>query len=242
MGAKFASVPGSFLLVHSPLVGPSTLASLAERLAGRGTAVATPDLTGVATAEPPVWRHLVASATSAATDLPGSVVVVGHSGAGAYLPAIGRRLEQRLGALVFVDAGVPPLRGAHRTPARLLEVVDALTVDGMLPPWSEWWPPEAIAELLPDPAVRAALSADMPRLPRRFFDEEVPVPPSWSNRPCAYLRLSDAYAAQFEEAGSRGWPRAVIEGTHLSIVTDPGPVMVAIDSLLEAVGSDPGRL
>ncbi len=72
----------------------------------------------------------------------------------------------------------------------------------------------------------------MPRLPRSFYDEDVPVPEGWSDRWCGYLRLSAAYDAEFEEAGNRGWPRTDVEGTHLSIHTQSGSVLGAIKSLL----------
>ena len=35
--------------------------------------------------------------------------------------------------------------------------------DGLLPPWHEWFPPEVVAELVPDAEVRARFCADVPR-------------------------------------------------------------------------------
>jgi pimeloyl-ACP methyl ester carboxylesterase len=223
---------GSFLLVHSPLVGPSSWAALAERAAAQGVDVVVPDLTPVAEAEPPWWKMIVGTAAAAARGLDGPVVVVGHSGAGAYLPEIGHRLGDRLGALVFVDAVVPPRRGAHQTPAGMKRLLEGQTVDGMLLPWLDWWPKATVEELLPNSTDRDVLAADMPRLFRSFYDEAVPVPDEWSDRWCAYLQLSAAYEAEFEEAGDRGWPRAVVDGTHLSIHTEPDQVLRAIESLL----------
>ncbi len=95
---------GSLLLVHSPLVGPSSWAALAQRAAAQGVDATVPDLTQVAEAEPPRWKMLVDTAVTAADCLDGPVVAIGHSGAGAYLPEIGQRLGDYLGALIFVDA------------------------------------------------------------------------------------------------------------------------------------------
>jgi hypothetical protein len=36
--------------------------------------------------------------------------------------------------------------------------------------------------------------------------------------------LSETYQDQAEEAARRGWPVEVVDGDHLSIVTDPEPI------------------
>lgn len=88
----------SALLIHSPLVGPSSWARAADVLLSRGSEVAVPDLTRVTESSPPWWRMLVDTAVAATADLAPPIVVVGHSGAGAFLPAIGERLRGRLGS------------------------------------------------------------------------------------------------------------------------------------------------
>ena len=191
----------SLLLVHSPLVGPSTMLRLADLAAADGNSVALPDLTHAAEAEAPQWRDFVERAVTGAANLSSGIVLVGHSGAGAFLPKIGEALADRMGQLVFVDAVVPPARGFHQTPS---EMIDALNVEddaGLLLPWLEWWPPADVQELLPEPADRRLLASDMPRLRRTFYDEEIPVPHGWFGWRCAYLRLSDAYDAEYEAGG-----------------------------------------
>ncbi len=225
---------GSLLLVHSPLVGPSSWAAFAQRAAAQGVDAIVPDLTGVALAEAPKWEMLVDTAVAAADGLDGPMVVVGHSGAGAYLPEIGQRLGDYLGALIFVDAVVPPREGVHQTSAGMKQPLGEKTIDGTLLRWLDWWPTATVEELLPHAADREVLCADMPRLPRSFFDEGVPVPDGWSDRSCAYLKLSGAYDSAFEDAGSRGWPRMSVDGTHLSIHTEPDRVLSAIEPLIDA--------
>lgn len=221
----------SLLLVHSPLLGPSSWRAAAGVLIDRGYDVAVPDLTAVAEAPPPRWRTLVDAAHAAASDLSPPVAVVGHSGAGAFLPAIGDRLSVRGGWSVFVDAVIPPPAGAHETSAELQSLLDGQTEGDRLRPWLDWWPEEVLDQLLPDPSDRALLRGDMPRLPRAFYDEQVPVPDGWSGGRCAYLKLSTAYDDGFEEAGRRGWPVAELDADHLAVHTEPEMVAEAIVGL-----------
>ncbi len=222
----------SVLLVHSPLLGPSSWARVASVLEGRGYEVAVPDLTDVADAATPRWLAFVDTAVADAGTLPGPIAAIGHSGAGAFLPAIGQRLGQSLRRLVFVDAVIPPQSGAHVTPSALKAMLDQQTRDGHLRRWLEWWPDDVIDQLLPHPSDRQALINDMPHLPRSFYDESVPVPDGWSDRECAYLKLSEAYADEFEEADTRGWARIELDANHLSIHTEPERIANTLDSLL----------
>src|SRR5690606_23522968 len=99
---------------------------------------------------PPRWEAFVGAAAEAAATLPGEVAVVGHSGAGVFPPAMAGRLGRRAVALLFVDAVVPPPRGAHETPARLRRMLDEQTVDGRLRRWLDWWSKDVVDELVPD--------------------------------------------------------------------------------------------
>ncbi len=223
----------SLLLIHSPLTGPSVWSALAAVARGGSWEVAAPDLTSVATASPPAWRTLVELANAAASTLEPPIVIVGHSGAGVFLPLIGRGLGDRLAALVFVDAVVPPEVGAHQTAAGLAAMLDGQTEDGLLKEWLDWWPEDVISEILPDPEDRRLLRSDMPRLARSFYAEEVPVPEHWSQWPCRYLQLSAAYDLDRDEAVRRRWRTARLEGTHLSVHTEPRAVFRAV---LELIG------
>lgn len=219
------------LFVHSPLVGPSSWASLAPLVRQRGAVTAVPDLTGVAGAPSPAWRWFVAEAVAAAADLPGTVVVVGHSGAGVMLPAIAAALGDRHASTVFVDAVVPPESGSHHTPPQLLELLDGVTTDDVLAPWLDWWPASTIAELLPSADLEASVRSDLPQLPRAFYDDDVHVPDGWTSRRNAYVQTSPAYDDDHRRAAALGWPTAVVDGTHLSILTDPGTVLGALDDV-----------
>lgn len=96
------------VLLHSPLVGPSTLTPLSAALEARGRAVIAPDLTGFATGATPSWLSDIDAAVGSIGGAD-RVTLIGHSGGGALMPAIGGRLRARMAAGVFVDAVVPAL-------------------------------------------------------------------------------------------------------------------------------------
>ncbi len=218
-------------MVHSPLVGPSTMTRFARQAEHAGPQVVLPDLTSIAAAQQP-HGHLVERAVAAAGDLTGPVTVVGHSGAGVFLPVIGAHLGDDV-ELVFVDAVVPPRTGVYQAPDAMCSLLDAQAVDGLLRPWLQWWPDEVVDHLLPEADDRAQLEADMPQMPRSFYDADVDVPAGWSQRSCAYLRLSPAYDDDYVEAASRGWPTASIDSTHLGLFTDAVHVFTATMTLVD---------
>ncbi len=227
------------LLVHSPLVGPSVWAPFADEAARRGASVYVPDLRRVAEADPPYWERFVATAVAAGESERQAISVVGHSGAGVYLPVIGERLRRRLRALVFIDAPLPPRSGVHRTPDSMRTLLDANTEDGLLRTWWDWWPADLMERAVPDEVVRDALRADMPRVPRALYDEEVPVPAGWSEWACGYIQLSASYADAVTEARRRAWPLVEHEAHHLGLVTDPAIVVDAVETILAHLASPP---
>lgn len=221
------------LLVHSPLVGPSSWTRLATSAADRGIETIVPDLTGVAESPPPRWSTFVDLACDAVSPLD-RVVIVGHSGAGTMLPVIADRLNDRVSALIFVDAVVPPAEGVHQTPTGLQAMLDEQTTEGQLTPWLEWWPTDVIETLLPSAADRETLAADMPSLARDFYDDAIPMPDSWTGWSCAYLQLSEAYDDDRERATRFGWPSVVLDSSHLGIFTSPTETLDALLTLVSA--------
>lgn len=218
------------LFVHSPLVGPSSLRRLTESASSLGLEVILPDLTGAPSSDRPheEYCRLVVDAGRQMTTTP---VVVGHSGAGVFLPTIGDAIGGAT-RLVFLDAALPPTNGAHATSTAMRLMLDAHTEDGLLRPWLDWWPPETIHALLPFEADRRELRLDMPRLPRSFYDIDVGVPPGWSATGCAYLGLSEAYDAEVREATDRGWPTERLDSSHLGTHTDTERVLACLMKLI----------
>jgi hypothetical protein len=148
-------------------------------------------------------------------------VLVGHSGAGFFLPSIATGLDSTVRRLVFVDAGVPPCEGVAATGAEFLEQLRSLAPDGTLPKWSTWWGESVMEHLVPDGARRAEIEAEMPEVPFAFFETPVPLPVGWCEGPGAFVLLSEPYRGDASTARSLGWPVVEDLGNHLDIVNDP---------------------
>jgi hypothetical protein len=211
-----------FVLVHSPLVGPGTWSPVAQELERRRHGALIPSLHAQRKTTQRDWRHTVAAASAALGRLTKPVVLVGHSGAGPLLPAIADAASAPVSTLIIVDSGLPVKTGeTPMVPPFVLEHLRTLAVDGMLPPWSEWFGEDAMRQLVPDHALRSALEREMPQLPLAYFEQQVTSPPGWDDIHCTYLLLSDAYRTSAEEARQRGWRTEEIEGAqNLHIVIE----------------------
>ncbi len=231
MNDPAATTRRSLLLVHSPLLGPSSLRPLAAVAASDGIEASVPDLTNTVHAPRDAWLRLVEAAVAAPPRAP--MIVVGHSGAGVFLPLIQQRLESSAVGVVFVDAQIPPEGGVHTTRPDIGALLDSVTgKDGTMAKWIDWWSPEDIRSLGLQPHQEADLMADMPAVPRRFFDTPIPIPDGWPRSKFAYLRSSSAYEEQLAAARASGWKTRRLEGTHLSIYTQPDTVLSAILDLV----------
>ncbi|HET9442035.1 MAG TPA: hypothetical protein VFO65_01860 [Acidimicrobiales bacterium] len=231
-------------LLHSPLLGPSSWAAVAEALRQAGHQAFVPDLRA-SVEGPPYGRRYVELAGRALAEAdgdthpapslgPGSAlmgdgwVLVGHSGAGRLLAAV----PGPVAALVFVDAGLPgePTHLATAPGPVRLHASAMAGDDGRLPPWTSWWPPEAMAMLVPDDRRRTALEADCPRVPYDLLVESLPG--AGPRAPCAFLAFT--YVDERDLAARMGWPTATLDGRHLHQVVDPRGVASAIVALAEA--------
>lgn len=211
------------LALHSPLIGPPSLAPLGESLVAAGHEVLLPDLTGVADEPRPAW--VVDSVISAVADRSVDVVVA-HSGAGALLPLVGQATHA--GALVFLDAVLPTLGEAVHVmdvfqQRRLDEHTDR---DGRVARWTTWYPRDVIDFMLPDPADRDRIADACPRVPRSFWDHEVPLPARWA--PAGFIALGVGYRDELERAANFGWPCRSLGRHHLATVTEPDDVATAV--------------
>jgi hypothetical protein len=216
-----------FLLVPSPLLGPSTWRATAAWLEDAGHVASVVDARGVVSA-PELVERVVGVAASA----PEPVVLVPHSNAGLCAPLVSARVE--LAGVVFVDAALP--LGAGDTglaPPELLEHLERLAdADGLLPPWTQWW--DDLAGVFPDEATHAEVDAEQPRMPLSYFRGRVPVPEGWASSACAYLAFGDTYAEEIAFARSHGWPVRVLAGRHLHQLHDPAAVGAAVIGLTGA--------
>jgi hypothetical protein len=227
------------VLLHSPLVGVESWGTLPEALRQGGmdavaVAVDTDD-------RAPFAERYVAGAVAGvleAASLADPLVLVGHSGAGPLLAAVGTRLRAAghpCAGYLFCDAGLPQ-DGASRLD--LLAVEDRamaeafraeLELGGRFPEWSD----AKLAPLVPDPAARAALVGSLRPRGLAFFTEPLPAAAGWPDAPCGYLRLSAVYARWAEAAAARGWPTARLDAGHFHPLVDPDAVAAALVGLVE---------
>lgn len=204
------------LLVHSPLVGPEVMQPLAAVLVGMDAAVAAPDLRPALSERGRPFRETyVELAARIRAD-----VVIGHSGAGVYLPLIADRLHADI--VTYIDAHVPDDQPVHTPTGETLAFMDDHTqADGLMAPWPRWWPEQTLVGLVPDPSLREQIARGAPRVPRRIYDESVPMPSGWTERPAAYLQTSAAYDAHRIRAERYGWPSGRVDGGHLDLAAAP---------------------
>lgn len=231
--AQGRAVPLQFVLVHSPLVGPLTWTPVAERLRGRGHEALVPALAGDEDDPAPLWRQHAESAVRALAALPASTQpwLVGHSGAGALLPAVRQLWGRPVAGYLFIDAGIPSDGQPRRGPpdsnfARQLDEI--YNAGRRFPEWTD----EQLRPLIPDDALRAGLLAELRPQPRRFWEESIPVFGGWPDAPCTYLHLSAPYDTDAEQARNAGWPLRHLPTGHFYMLVDPAAVSDAILELI----------
>ncbi|WP_016909631.1 alpha/beta hydrolase [Streptomyces xiaopingdaonensis] len=213
------------VLVHSPLVGPTTWRPVAERLTAAGHEVRVPSLLHVGSGGPPYWPRAVDAVQESLAGVPDDapVALVAHSNAGLLVPAIRAGVAQPVAHSLFVDATLPATTGpSPALPPELLEMLRPMAVDGVLPRWTDWWPEEDVAAMLPDPELRRTIVEEQPALPLAYFEQRLPVPLERGDAPCSYLQFSTPYDGEAADARERGWKVGRLPGTHLQQVVDAG--------------------
>ena len=229
----------TLVLVHSPLVGPQPWSQVAAELRQRGIETLTPALQQDDDAPEPFWKQHASSVAGALRALPSdrSVILAGHSGAGPILPAIRVEADRPVAGYVFVDAGLPengqPRLGAGDFAQQLRELYAR---GERFPNWTD----EHLRAVVPDPASRRALLAELRPQPWAFWEEPIPVFAGWPDAPCAYLRFAPnpAYDAAAAEARRRGWPCLELAGGHFHMLVDADAVTGALVEVVRRMRDD----
>lgn len=225
------------MFVHSLLLGPLTWAPVAARVAASGAVTVVPSLVDVADADdPPFWPLVAAKVNDAVSHLPQDqpILLVAHSNAGLLVPVIVHAARHPVAGCLFVDASLPGRTGP--TPAASPERLNHLrskATGGRLPQWTTWWNEDDVALLFPDPRTRSAVSAEQPRLPLSYYEQQIPVPDGWDNRPCGYLLFGPPYDRTAQESRERGWDVDHVPGGHLHQLVDPDAVTARLVALTE---------
>jgi pimeloyl-ACP methyl ester carboxylesterase len=224
-------VSALYTLVHAPGLGPASWGPVAEQLAGSGQRVVVPSLAGFAGAGPPYVRRLVELAAGQVRAGPRDrVVLVLHSGSGVFAPYLAEAVPAREVAVIFADAAIPPgMPGATIVGSEHLRFLRDLASGGMVPPWPKWLPDDVLSLLFPDEASCHTVTSEARPLPLGFFEEALPpVPDSWPTCRPGYLRFSESYRDQADEARRLGWPVRDLPGEHLHMLARPADVAAAI--------------
>jgi pimeloyl-ACP methyl ester carboxylesterase len=213
--------PG-LVLVHSPLLGAFSWQGVASRLRAGGHRVIAPDFSQALLEASPLYPKIARAIAKDVEELPGDIVLIGHSGAGALLPSIAAAVGPRVRGILFVDAVLPHpgMSWLNTVPPDFATRVRELSSDGFLPPWHEWWPPHVIAHLLPDGVQRTTFMENLDRRPFAYFDEKTPDIEIPATARCAYLQLSPGYETEAERSRELGWPVESRSLGHLAMVTE----------------------
>jgi len=223
------------MLVHSPLVGPSTWTALSATLRARGYRTLVPVLPNPTRA--PFWTPQAQAIAAAADSVPPAcdVILVAHSGAGALLAAARLRMTRRVAAYVFLDATVPEndttrllaMQAGDTAFARQLE--HDLRAGHRFPEWTD----RDLREDLPDSVARAAVLRELRPQPLAFFEEPIPGFRHGPDAPCVYLRFTDSYGHEEQWARTSGCAVGVLPGPHFLMLVAPDAVADRLFLLLD---------
>jgi len=235
MTGSVESARFALALIHSPLVGAGTWRPVAEELRRRGEAAFVPTLRDDPAREEPFWQQQARSTAGALAAAPPAppLLLVAHSGAGALLPTIRLAMARPVAGYLFVDAGLPAdgqtrlEMMASESPEFAGSLRAALEAGERFPAWRD----EQLREIVPDPAARAELLAELRPRALPFFDEPIPAFAGWPDAPCGYLLFSQPYAGPAAQARAAGWPVREIAAGHFHMLVNPAGVADALLAL-----------
>lgn len=226
-------IPGAWL-------GAWSWIPVATRVAAAGHDVVTLTLPGLNPGDDPTDLTLedaVTHVVDAASQAPGEVVLVAHSGGGAPAAAAAVRLGDRVARIVFVDAYVP-LEGvalndeqpeANRDFVR--GAVDAAPDHALALPF-EAFAPVMFPDASPD-AQRLLFDLLMPQPGRYFLDAAHDVDLVAAGVPAAYVLAQEDTVGGLPLPGATFAQRAGVEpvmvaGGHMALMTHPDEVAAAV--------------
>jgi len=216
------------VLMASCLLGPAAWDPVALHLRSLGWEVIVAPDEGFTPSTP----EDAAQAYAAAIPSGHPVILVPHSNAGNFVPAL--IASRNVSSVVFVDAVIPVELGTQRlAPAALVAELEPLANEaGMLPPWTAWFDEADVAPLFTDPATRAHIEGKQPRLPISFLLGQLEIEAGWNKTPSAYLAFGSTYADEQKRAKGEGWPAVTLNGRHLHMLVDPERVASEIIALV----------
>ena len=218
----------TFVLLHSPLVGPLTWQLVHSEMKQRGIEVIAPTLTDRPNSPHPFWQQHAQSVVEYLSPIPEiqHIVLVAHSGAGPLLPIIRQSAVQPIGGYVFVDAGIPRNNSSRidlmslQNPQWAEQFYRTLLQGSTFPTWGE----AELRDIIPDDALRRKMVAEINPRSLSFFTEPIPVFSAWPDAPCAYIKFSAPYNWDFEQAKAADWYVRAVKAGHFHMLLDPSGV------------------
>lgn len=228
----------TFLLIHSPILGPSTWRGVADALEKRGHKTITPSLAPAFAGAPPYYAKAAEVVAAAMRSVSANeIVVAAHAGGGPLLPlAIAAAAPARARAGIFVDAIMPhPGRSIFdETPVEIRDSFTAAAKNGKLPAWNKVFGDAAFAKELPDQRQRDALSKELIEMPLAFFDEHAPPNDPVKGVPIGYVQLTEPYQTQYDDALWMRWnARQELGGGYFALLTQAERVADAMVAIAE---------
>jgi alpha/beta hydrolase family protein len=229
----------TYVLIHSPLVGPLTWQLVHAEMAQRGIEAIVPTLIDHPNSTQPYWQQHTDSIARRLARIPQDriLILVAHSGAGPLLPIIRQSTSHAIGAYIFVDAGIPR---DNTSRLDLMKLEDdqwagqfhqSLLQGGRFPAWKE----ADLLEVIPDNALCREMVAEIHPRALAFFTEPIPVFADWPDAPCAYIKFSAPYDWDFAQAKQAGWLVYEMDAGHFHMLVDPlavtNVIVNAVDEL-----------
>jgi hypothetical protein len=214
-------------LVHSPLTTAAVWGDLPGALTDRGWTVTVSE---VIDGEAPYASRFVArTAQQLHLAEPNErLILIGHGAAGPLLPQIAfarRSSGCPVQGYVFIDCWLPrTLRSGTlldiletSDPVAGAELAQQLSDGFAYPDWSD----RDLAGTVPKVGDRAMLLASLRPHGIDFFTEPLPLPEDWPDAPCAYIQLSQEFAADAHTATMRNWLVRTVNAHHFWALTNP---------------------
>lgn len=229
----------TYVLIHSPLVGPLTWQLIHDEMEKRRIASIVPILSDHSNSTLAYWQQHAEAAASSLPPIPRdhSIILVAHSGAGPLLPIIRRSIIHSVAGYVFVDAGIPR-DGKSRMdlmrsedPEWAEQFHQTLLQGGRFPDWNEG----DLQEVIPNDILRQKMAAQINPRPLSFFTEPIPVFDGWPDAPCAYIKFSTSYDWDFEQAKQAGWHVHELDAGHFHMLVDPSQVTSEIVNAVQEI-------
>jgi hypothetical protein len=228
----------TYVLIHSPLVGPLTWQLIHEEMEKRSVESIVPTLSDFPISTRPYWQQHAESLAKSLSLTPQNrrIILVAHSGAGPLLPIMRQSIVHSIEAYVFVDAGIPR-NAASRIDLMRLEDPEwadqfhqSLLLGERFPNWND----DDLKEVIPNAALRRKMIAEINPRSLAFFTEPIPVFANWPDAPCAYIKFSTSYDWDFRQAKQARWLVREVNAGHFHMLVDPsGVTNLIVDTVQE---------